>query len=220
MNSFCRFFPIASVTGCPFHYAQSLWRKIQELGLSRHVSYSIDEENIDISSDEKKRADHWFLAAIGLAMIPPELVERTWAEFMNEYTPEHVSAIKFNNYLVSTYVDSSSARYHSEIWNVHELLVNKLPRTNNHVEGLNQRLKCQFPVHPNIFNFIELLREQHEYQHHKSEESRVQLCKRKKVNDAIDDNLELLLNDHKRGLITDMQLAIKCGRALKTKLVK
>ena len=88
---------------------------------------------MDISSDEKKRADHWFLAAIGLALIPPELVERTWAEVTDEYTPEHVSAIKFNDYLVSTYVDSSSACYHSEIWNVHELLVNKLPRTNNHV---------------------------------------------------------------------------------------
>ena len=166
MNSFCRLFLTASVTGCLFHYVQGLWRKIQELGLSRHVSYSIDEENIDISSDEKKHADHWFLAAIGLTLVPPELVERTWAEVMDEYTPEYVSAIKFNDYLVSTYVDSSSARYHSEIWNVHELLVNKLPRTNNHVEGLNQRLKCQSPAHPHIFNFIELLREEHEYQHH------------------------------------------------------
>jgi len=71
-----------------------------------------------------------------------------------------------------------------------------------------------------IFDFIELFREEHEYQHHKSEESRVQLRKRKKVNDAIDENLELLLNDHKGGSITHMQLAIKCGRALKIKLVK
>jgi hypothetical protein len=189
MNSFCRLFPTASVSGCPFHYAQSLWRKIQELGLTRHVSLSTDEEDTDISPEEKKRADHWYLAAIGLALIPPELVQRTWMEVMDEYTPEHVSATKFNDYLVSTYVDRSSARYHAEIWNVHELLVNKLPRTNNHVEGLNRRIKCQFPVHPHIFNFIELLREEHEYQHHKSDESRVQLRKRKKVNDAIDDNL-------------------------------
>ena len=71
MNSSCRLFPTASVTGCLFHYVQSLRRKIQELSLSRHISYSIDEENIDISSDEKKHADHWFLAAIGLALIPP-----------------------------------------------------------------------------------------------------------------------------------------------------
>ena len=162
MNSFCCLFRIASVIGCLFHYVQSLWRKIQELGLSRHVSHSINEENIDISSNERKCADHWFLAAIGLALIPSELVEHTWAEVMDEYTPEHVSAIKFNDYLVSTYVDSSSASYHSEIWNVHELLVNKLSRTNNHVEGLKQQLKYQFPVHLHIFNFIELLREEHE----------------------------------------------------------
>jgi hypothetical protein len=64
------------------------------------------------------------------------------------------------------------------------------------------------------------LREEHEYQYHKSEESRVQLRKWKKANDAIDDNLKLLLNDHKGGLTTGMQLPIKYGRALKTKLVK
>ena len=93
MNSFCRLFPTASVTGCLFHYAQRLWRKMQELGLSHHVWYSIDEENIDISPDEKKRADHWFLAAIGLALIPPELVERTWPEVMDEYPREHVTSM-------------------------------------------------------------------------------------------------------------------------------
>jgi hypothetical protein len=74
-------------------------------------------------------------------------------------------------------------------------------------------------VHPHIFNFIELLREEHEYQHHKSDESRVQLRKRRKVNTTINENLELLLNNNKGGLIADMQLAIKCGRALPTKLV-
>jgi len=82
MNSFYRLFSTASVTGCLFHYAQSLWRKIQELGLTRHLSPSIDEENTGISSKEKKCADHWFLSAIGLALIPPELFERTWTKVM------------------------------------------------------------------------------------------------------------------------------------------
>ncbi len=44
--------------------------------------------------------------------------------------------------------------------------------------------------------------------------------KRKKVNDAIDENLELLLNDHKNGLITSMQLAIKCGLLNKQLIVE
>ena len=43
---------------------------------------------------------------------------------------------------------------------------------------------------------------------------------REKVNNDIDENLELLLKDHTDAIITDMELAIKCGRALKTKLVK
>jgi hypothetical protein len=41
-----------------------------------------------------------------------------------------------------------------------------------------------------IFHFIELLREEHEYQHHKSEELWVQLRKRKKMNGTIEDNLK------------------------------
>ncbi len=67
-------------------------------------------------------------------------------------------------------------------------------------------------MHLHIFHFIDLLREDHEYQHYKLEESRVQLRKRKKVNDDIEVTLELLLNEHKIGSITDMQFAIKCGR--------
>jgi hypothetical protein len=75
-------------------------------------------------------------------------------------------------------------------------------------------------VHPHIFKLIELLREEYEYQHYKSEESRVQLRKPKKVNDAIEENLELVLNDHNGGLITDMQLTIKFGRTFTAKLVE
>jgi hypothetical protein len=44
-----------------------------------------------------------------------------------------------------------------------------------------------------------ILNEEHEYQHHKPDESRVQLRKWEKLNDGIDDNLELLLNDYKGG---------------------
>ena len=76
---------------------------------------------------------------------------------MNEKTPTHRSSVKFNDYMVSNYVDSTSSRYSIELWNVHDALVKDLPRTNNHVEGYNSRLGSLFPVHPHIFRFIECL---------------------------------------------------------------
>jgi len=210
-------FPNTKISGCFFHYSQSIWRKIQELGLSRLVSSSATEVN----NDEHKKADHWILGAIGLALIPPTLVETTWVNLMDEYTPdEYHVASRFNDYLVSTYVENGSARFSKDIWNVYDAIVNRLPRTNNHVEGYNRRMKAEFPTHPHIYQFIDILRMEHEYQHHVAEESQVQVRRRKKIHDEIDLKLVILHEEHKNKQLSDVQLAIKCGRAVKTRLFK
>ncbi|CAF3408245.1 unnamed protein product [Rotaria socialis] len=163
-------FPTVQISACFFHYSQSIWRKLQELGLSRLVSSSRRELN----DDEHKKADHWLLDAIGLALIPPSLVETTWVSLMDEYTPnDHQTASEFNDYMVSTYIENGSARFGSDMWNVYEAIVNRRPRTNNHVEGYNRRMKAEFPTHPHIYQFIDTLRKEHEYQHHVTEESQV-----------------------------------------------
>jgi len=106
-------FPNVKISACFFHYSQSIWRKIQELGLSRLVSSSAREVN----NDEHKKADHWILGAIGLALIPPTLVETTWVNLMDEYTPDdYRAASQFNDYMVSTYVENGSARFSTDIW--------------------------------------------------------------------------------------------------------
>jgi len=210
-------FPNVKISACFFHYSQSIWRKIQELGLSRLVSSSAREVN----NDEHKKADHWILGAIGLALIPPTLVETTWVNLMDEYTPDdYRAASQFNDYMVSTYVENGSARFSTDIWNVYERIVNHLPRTNNHVEGYNRQMKAEFPTHPHIYQFIDILRNEHEYQHHVAEESQVQIRKRKKIHDEIDLQLAILHEEHKNKQISDIQLAIKCGRAVKTRLFK
>jgi hypothetical protein len=183
------YFPSVQISACFFHYAQSLWRKVQELGLFHLLASSNDS---GISEDQRKKAEHWFLGAVGLALIPPSLVESTWVTLMDEYTPDDHRAPQFNDYLVSTYVESGSARFDVDIWNMYYSILNRLPRTNNHVEGYNHRMNSQFPTHPHIFQFVEMLRTEHEYQHHVAEESLVQCRKRKKVNDDIDLKLALL----------------------------
>ena len=217
IQAFKSIFPDVKFSACFFHYAQSIWRKVQELGLSRLFSSGEKEFN----SDEYKRTDCWLFGAIGLALILPQLIEATWVRLMDEYTPnEHSTATRFNDFMVSTYVERGSARFDANLWNVYELIVSHLPRTNNHVEGYNRRMKVQFPIHPHIYQFIEILRDEHEYQHHVAEESKLHFRQRKKIHDQIDNKLILLHNAHKSNNLNDVQLAIECGRAVKTRLIK
>ena len=220
INAFKNVFPTIHVSGCFFHFSQSLWRKVQALGLTRYVKHS----NLTVSNahinEEKKKGRQWFLCAIGLALIPPHLVEKAWTEAMDEYTPDHVSSIKFNDYIVSTYVDCTSSRYPLHLWNVNHALVNNIPRTNNHVEGYNNRLGSLFPVHPHIYRFIELLRDEHLFQHHHAEQSRAYLPRHQKSSKDINVKLIGLLDKHSNGELTDLELALHCGKTVKSRLVK
>ncbi|CAF1041620.1 unnamed protein product [Didymodactylos carnosus] len=59
-----------------------------------------------MSDAERKKVDHWFLGAIGLPLIPTDIVESTWTDVMDLCTPDDVNATEFNDYLVQTYVES------------------------------------------------------------------------------------------------------------------
>ena len=76
-----------------------------------------------------------------------------------------------------------------------------------------------FPQHPHIYDFIRRLKDEHEYQHHKSEESRVQLKKQRKLYDEIDDKFIHLLQAYEKRELDKLELAVKCGRTVKTSLV-
>ena len=109
---------------------------------------------------------------------------------MNQYTPDHVSSTKFNDYIVSTYVDCTSSHYPLHLWNVNNALVNNIPRTNDRVEDYDNRLGWLFPVHPHIYRFVELLRDEHLFQHHHAEHSRAYLPRRQKSSKDI--NVKLI----------------------------
>ncbi|CAF3305429.1 unnamed protein product [Rotaria socialis] len=137
---------------------------------------------------------------------------------MDEHTPNHRSSVKFNDYIVSTYVDRTSCRYPVTLWNVNDALNSNIPRTNNHVEGYNSRLGSLFPVHPHIYKFIELLRDEHLFQHHHAEQSRTYLPRRQKPSQDTNAQLIDLLNKHSNRELTDLELALQCGKAVKTQL--
>jgi hypothetical protein len=217
IQAFAAVFPAASNHACFFHYSQALWAKITDLKLGRLVAHSKKD---DIPDERRKSAQYWFNGGIGLALVPPALVESIWIDIMDTYTPDVQGATQFNDYIVDTYVDRSSSLFSTDLWNVHTLIEKRLPRTNNHVEGYNRRMKTVFPVHPHIFEFIRLLQEEHVFQQHLAEESQLQLRKRRKCNDDKDLLIEQLLKQFSDGQISQMDLAIQCGLALKTSYVK
>ncbi|CAF4715359.1 unnamed protein product, partial [Rotaria socialis] len=85
-------------------------------------------------------------------------------------------------------------------------------------EGYNSRLGSLFPVHPHIYKFIELLRDEHLFQHHHAEQSRTYLPRRQKPSQDTNAQLIDLLNKHSNRELTDLELALQCGKAVKTQL--
>jgi len=216
MNVFKNIFPNSCIKTCFFHFSQSLWRKIQDCSL---CSYFISSSVNDLTDGQWKAARGWFNGALDLALIPPTLIQNTWVDLTDNYTPDHDNATTFNDYIVSTYIDYSSTRFMQDGWKFHQEIIERLPRTNNHVEGFNKRINSIFPTHPHIFNFIQCLRQEHEFQHHRAEESLLQVRKRKKISENIDSMLEFHLKEYADGNLTSMELAIKCRECVKVKFI-
>jgi hypothetical protein len=115
---------------------------------------------------------------------------------------------------VSAYVESELVRFDVDIWNVYECIASRLPRTNNHVEGYNRRMNVQYATYPHLFQVVEILWAEHEYQYHAVEDSQIQLQKRKKVNDDVDIKLAVLHDEYKSNKSSDILLAIICGHGV------
>jgi hypothetical protein len=77
-----------------------------------------------------------------------------------------------------------------------------------------------FPTHPHIYRFVELLRIEHAFEQHKAEETFMHMCKQREISDKIDAQLIRFLGQHTKREISDLQFAISCGEAVKTKLIK
>lgn len=115
-------FPNAAVHGCYFHFCQSLWRKVQELGLA--VAY---RQDMSLKKVIRK------LMSIGY--LPLAIVRNTFNLIYNSQTirrlsRRHPRLRDFINYFKMTYI---MGNFTPTLWNVYERTVDY--RTNNHVEG-------------------------------------------------------------------------------------
>ena len=112
MQSIAISFPTATVKGCFYHFAQAIWRKIQQLGLQ--VSYQ-EEESIR----------KFFRKVISLALVPPHYLRLRWPG-LKAGAPDDDRVAQFTE---TTWLNG---HYHITEWSVYN---EDGPRTNNHVGG-------------------------------------------------------------------------------------
>ena len=129
MNSVKRHFPHSQISGCLFHFGQSVWRKIQAQGLASW--YTQSPENAMLIKSLQ-----------ALAFVPLQDVSDTFEQLVSSLDEEtDIILGDFLTYFEATWIGNVQRGrrrlpvFHQELWNVHERVLQDLPRTNNSIEG-------------------------------------------------------------------------------------
>ena len=117
-------FPATAVCACYFHFTQSLWRKIQDLGLA--VAYRQNRHMKEILTK-----------VMALGYLPQALMRVNFTNLENARRTRHLavqnpSVDDFFRYIRNTYV-GQAATFPADVWNVFNRDMSQ--RTNNNVEG-------------------------------------------------------------------------------------
>lgn len=132
-------FPSVEIKGCYFHMKKCLWRRVQDLGLTR-----------DYKENEEVRIHIKMCAA--LAFLKPEDVCTGWLEIHSQ-APENVKLTEFFDYFIDRWLENEDIPI--QLWNCH----NRRHRTTNAVEGWNNRLNSMFRrPNPRIKELIQCLK--------------------------------------------------------------
>ena len=137
-----RVFPNAQIHGCLFHLGQSVWRRIQNDGLQQ------------LYSEDTDFALHLRLLT-ALAFVPVADVETAFDFVASNFPAEAASVL---DYFEDVYICQPTRRgkrravlFPPNSWNIHDCVVNDLPRTNNSVEDWHQAFQRSIGCHhPNL----------------------------------------------------------------------
>ena len=163
LNACASVFEKVTLFGCFFHFKQSMWRKIGELGLT--VTYKED------ASVRKCLKMVQFLAFIPIADVVDVFEELT-----AEIGEMDVKVVEFFNYFETNYIGKLSTKttgrgkaaktitsrstplFSIELWNINSRLQNCLPRTNNFTESWHNAFSGMLRKHPSIYALIDAFR--------------------------------------------------------------
>ena len=199
INAFKEVWPMTHVKGCFFHLSQSVYRKVQELGLTTIYTHST-EVALTIR----------MLPA--LAYLPPEIVLSAFQILESQFTPEIVALYK---YFQTTYVGYNDQfgmytppLFPISMWNNFHLVAYGIPTTTNSVEAWHRAFSVTVACyHPTFWKFCEALkieqssvelRQAQYYSGSSPNKSKTSLQKISKI-------VRLVMNYHTRPLQTYLQ---------------
>lgn len=155
IKAFSAEFPDAIIRGCFFHLSQSVWRKVQSLGIS--TRYAEDAEFAIVVR---------FFPA--LAFVPPaDVISVFDAVCESEYFVDNDEDLHLlADYFCEVYIGRLLTRttrkqpmFPIAMWNMYSSVLTNLPRTNNNVEGWHNSFASLVDAsHVNIFKFIDSLK--------------------------------------------------------------
>ena len=149
IKAFQNIFPEVKIFGCLFHLSKNFRLKMCEL---------------DLMSKYKNNAEFSIGVKMVLALAFVKINDLDTAiEAITEHIPPEVLPLLdwFEEFYVGRTIRNRRrpARFPPVLWNVHERVLNKEDRTNNHAEAANRRLNLQMGVqHPTLWTFITNLR--------------------------------------------------------------
>jgi hypothetical protein len=138
-------FPETMVIGCLFHFKQALRRKLVKLGISAEtISFAMRKNMLDsLTTTPLKQIDDRISE---LRRLIPECEQKEkWDQFYAYFSKTWQHDFNFDD------------------WNISSANANGIHiqnRTNNALENLNRQINSAFSTpHPNIYNFIDTIRE-------------------------------------------------------------
>ena len=116
--------PRSRISGCYFHFSQSLWRNLQQLGLSAHYR-------------RERQLQRLVRKVMALGFLPVLLVRQNFillrgSRRTRRLIGRHQELEDWLDYVQDTYM-SNNATFPPPVWNVYGRDMNT--RTNNHLEG-------------------------------------------------------------------------------------
>ncbi|CAN8005385.1 unnamed protein product, partial [Ixodes hexagonus] len=139
IQAFLFVFPGIRHQGCHFHFAQAIWRKVQEFGLAK-------------AYQEDSSVTMFVRQTISLAFVPPAFVRIAWRG-VKAAAPPALGVPQLILYFEDTWL---LGNYDIQQWNHHQ---NSGARTNNLKEAWHRsELKINNAIgkaHPNVYTFVE-----------------------------------------------------------------
>lgn len=148
INAFSAHFPSASIHGCFYHLCQSLWRRVQQSGLTEQYR-----------TDVQLRTAIKMLAA--LSFLPVDQVGDGFDDVQRAMPPQGMQIVEYfeDNYVGRLTQEGRRApRFPCALWNNRVRIQSGLPRTNNNVKGWHSAFNRAIGAHHlNIYKFLHQL---------------------------------------------------------------